>query len=219
MAKVRTKNVNKKQQQAKHKARRLRQQRHRRQMRQVHLGRAARNPKPSPRARGYLALRFWEQFKLGEALEAIGAVKDGLPLGHILLLVMLFGLLNASSLAGLVQEVNQDTVLGTILDLELLDEKQVYRGLARLTPADYRAWMRRFVGELQQHPGTASRHAGVLIGDGTQVTRSHSRRRGRGQGWLRVIFLHSEKRFDYGYEVESTHYADGEKDYPLLAAI
>jgi len=220
MAKVRTRHVTKRQQQkAKRKARKLRQQHHRRQMRQVHLGRAARNPRPSPRARGYLALRFWQQFKLGEALEAIGAVKEGLPLGHILLLVMLFGLLNASSLAGLVQEVNQDTVLCAILDLELLDEKQVYRGLARLTPADYRAWMRCFLGELQRNPRTASRREGVLIGDGTQVTRSHSRRRGQGQGWLRVIFLHSEKRFDYGYEVESTHYADGEKDYPLLAAI
>jgi len=219
MAKVRTRHVTKKQQRkAKRRARQLRQRRHRRQV-QVHVGRAARNPKPSPRARGYLALRFWEQFKLGEALEAIGVVKEGLPLGHILLLVMLFGLLNASSLAGLVQEVNQDTVLCAILDLEILDEKQVYRGLARLTPADYRAWMRRFVGELQRNPRTASRREGVLIGDGTQVTRSHSRRRGQGQGWLRVIFLHSEKRFDYGYEVESTHYADGEKDYPLLAAI
>ncbi len=34
-----------------------------------------------------------------------------------------------------------------------------------------------------------------------------------------MIFLHGEKRFDFGYEVESTHYADKEKDYPLLSAI
>jgi hypothetical protein len=31
--------------------------------------------------------------------------------------------------------------------------------------------------------------------------------------------LLSEKRFDFGFDVESTHYADREKDYPLLSAV
>jgi hypothetical protein len=79
--------------------------------------------------------------------------------------------------------------------------------------------MALLVQELQKESRTASRREGVLIGDGTQKQRSYSRKRGRGMRWLRVILLHGEKRFEYGYEVESTHYADTEKDYPLLSAI
>jgi len=227
MAKVRTKNKGGSRERnsqghkrkEKRKAKRLRQRRHYRQMRSVNVGRAARDPKPTPRARGYLATQFWRRFKLGEALEAVGVFKDGLPLGHILLVVMLFGLLNATSLANVVQEVNQDGVLRAILGIEDLEVKQVYRGLARLTVVDYQAWMGVFLQELQKDPRTASRREGVLIGDGTQKQRSHSRKRGRGVRWLRVIYLHGEKRFDYGYEVESTHYAEPGKDYPLLSAI
>jgi hypothetical protein len=204
---------------AKRKARKLRQQRHYRTMGAVNVGRAARDPQPAPRARGYLAAQFWKRFKLSEALEAVGVFKEGLPLGHILLVVMLFGLLNAASLAQVVQEVNQDVVLRAMLGLEELEVKQVYRGLSYLTVADYQAWMALLVQELQKEPWTASRREGVLIGDGTQRRRSYSRKRGRGMRWLRVILLHGEKRFDYGYEVESTHYADTEKDYPLLSAI
>jgi hypothetical protein len=223
MAKVRTKrikNLKKRQQKARRKARRRQRKRRRRQqMRSVNIGRAARNPKAPPRARGCLAAHFWQRFKLSEHLEKVGVFKDGLPLGHIMLAVMLFGLLNATSLAGVVQEVNQDVVLSAILDIERLEVKQLYRGLAQLTVADYRAWMRRFLRELQKDPRTASRREGVLIGDGTQVKRSHSQKRGRAQRWLRIIYLHGEKRFGFGYELESTHYADTEKDYPLLAAI
>lgn len=221
MTKVRTKsvkNLKKRQRKAQRKARR-KQHKQRQQMRLASIGRAARNPKASPRARGCLAVHFWQRFKLGEHLEKVGVFKGGLPLGHIMLVAMLFGLLNATSLDDVVQEVNQDVVLCAILDIDRLEEKQLYRGLALLTVADYRAWMKRFLRELQKNPRTASRREGVLIGDGTQVRRSYSRKRGKGKRWLRVIYLHSEKRFDFGYELESTHYADWEKDYPALAAI
>jgi hypothetical protein len=166
-----------------------------------------------------LAVHFWKQFKLGEHLDQAGVFKDGLPLGHILLVVMLFGLLNGTSLADVVKEVNEDVVLCAILDIDRLEVKQVYRGLAMLAVEDYRAWMGSFVRELQLDARTASRSDGVLIGDGTQVRRSYSRKRGKKCRWLRVIFLHSEKRFDFGFDVESTHYADREKDYPLLSAV
>jgi hypothetical protein len=223
MAKVRTKNIKdfkKRQRKAQRRARRKQcEQLQKRPMRRMNIGRAARDPKAPPRARGCLAVHFWQRFKLGEHLEEVGVLKDGLPLGHIMLVVMLFGLLNATSLANVVEEVNQDVVLCAILDIEKLEVKQVYRGLAMLTVADYRAWMRRFLRELQKNPRTASRGEGVLIGDGTQVKRSYSRKRGRGQRWLRVIYLHSEKWFGFGYELESTHYADPEKDYPLLSGI
>ena len=213
-------NFKNRQQKAQRRARRKqRKERQRRPLRQVNIGRAARNPKAPPRARGVLASQFWRQFKLSELLEQLGIVKEGLPLGHILLVVMLFGLLNATSLAGVVEDVNRDTVLCAILDIERLEVKQLYRGLALLTVADYRAWMRLFLRQLQKDPRTASRREGVLIGDGTQVRRSHSKKRGQGQRWLRVIYLHSEKRFDFGFDLESTHYADMVKDYPLLAAI
>ncbi len=161
MAKVRTKHRNKKEtRKAKRRARKLRQQRHYRKMRAVNVGRAARDPKPAPRARGYLAAQFWQRFKLGEALEAVGVFKGGLPLGHILLVVMMFGLLNAASLAQVVQEVNQDAVLRAILGLETLEVKQVYRGLSYLTVSDYQAWLGLFLRELQKNPRTASRRGG-----------------------------------------------------------
>ncbi len=222
MAKSRTekiKNSEKSQQKEQRRARRRRRQRKRQPIRQVNIGRAARDPEAPPRARGVLAAQFWQRFKLSEHLAQVGVFKDGLPLGHILLVMMLFGLLNASSPADVVRQVNRDTVLCAILDLEGLEEKQLYRGLAMLTVADYRAWMRRFLGALQADPRTASRRDGVLIGDGTQVRRSYSQKRGQEQRWLRVIYLHSEKRFDFGFDVESTHYADTDKDYALLAAI
>jgi hypothetical protein len=215
-----TKTSEKSQQKGQRRARRpRRRQRKRQPMRQVNIGRAARDPEAPPRARGVLAVQFWQRFKLSEHLAQVGVFKDGLPLGHILLVMMLFGLLNASSPADVVRQVNRDTVLCAILDLERLEEKQLYRGLAMLTVADYRAWMRGFLRALQKDPRTASRREGVLIGDGTQVRRSYSQKRGQAQRWLRVIYLHSEKQFDFGYEVESTHYADVEKDYPLLAEI
>lgn len=216
----RTKNV-KHQRRERSKARRKRCKQCRRQhMQSVNIGRAARDPKAPPRARGVLVAKFWQRFRLGEHLESIGVGKArGLALNHIMLVVMLFGLMNATSLFDLVDEVNQDEVLQHILGIEQLEVKQLYRGLAMLSVEEYRAWMRCFLLELQGDPRTASLRIGVLIGDGTQVKRSHSRKRGRKKRWLRVIYLHSEKRFDFGYEVESTHYADREKDYPLLSAI
>ena len=221
MAKVRTKNIKKRQRKVQRKAhRKQRKQRWRRQMRQIKVGRAARDPKAPPRARGCLAAKFWQRFKLGEHLENMGVCKEkGLALTHIMLVVMLFGLMNATSLSNIVEEVNQDIVLRNILGIEQLEVKQLYRGLAMLTVVDYRAWMGSFLLDLQQDPRTASRREGVLIGDGTQVSRSYSRKRGKKRRWLRIIYLHSEKQFDFGYEVESTHYADEEKDYPLVSEI
>ena len=46
-------------------------------------------------------------------------------MGHIMLAVMPFGLLNAGSLASAVEEVNKDVVLCTILDIDRLEEKQL----------------------------------------------------------------------------------------------
>ena len=204
MPKVRTKNIKKRQRKAQRKAqRKQRKQRWRRQMKQINVGRAARDPKAPPRARGCLAAKFWQRFKLGEHLESIGVCKEkGLALTHIMLVVMLFGLMNATSLSNVVEEVNQDVVLRNILGIEQLEVKQLYRGLAMLTVADYRAWMGCFLRELQQNPCTASRREGVLIGDGTQVSRSYSRKRGRNHRWLRIIYLHSEKQFDLDQEIE-----------------
>jgi hypothetical protein len=223
MAKVRyksTKNVKNRERKAQRRDRGKKNKRRRQQTRSIEIGRAARNPQAPPRARGCLAVKFWQRFRLGEHLERVGVSKErGLGLEHILVIVMLFGLMNASSLASLVEAVNQDAVLCGILGVERVEEKQVYRGLGMLGVEEYRFWMWCFLLELQQEPRTASQRNGVLIGDGTQVKRSHSRKRGKKHRWLRVIYLHSEKQFDFGYEVESTHYADEEKDYPLLGAI
>jgi hypothetical protein len=219
MAKVRRKKIKKQEKKAKRKARKKQDQQHTKQKMQVNIGRAARNPKKEPKARGCLVVCFWKWLKLDACLEKVGVSKGGMPLGQILMVVMLFGLLNASSLSDVAKKVNEDEVLRGILGIERLEMKQVYRGLGMLTVEDYQAWMGCIVRELQLDVRTRSRREGVLIGDGTQVKRSHSQKRGKKRRWLRIIYLHSEKRFDYGYEVESTHYADREKDYVVLFSI
>ena len=113
-----TQNIRRRERKAKRRAKKKRQRRHQRRMKQIHIGRAARNPDAPPKARGCLAVHFWKRFKLSEHLVRVGILKEGLPLGHILLVVMLFGLLNATSLADVVQQVNKDRVLCAILDID-----------------------------------------------------------------------------------------------------
>ncbi|MDY7076083.1 MAG: hypothetical protein SXV54_04070 [Chloroflexota bacterium] len=167
MAKVRTKNIKKRQRKAQRKTQRKQgRRRWRRRMRQVNIGRAARNPKAPPRTRGCWAAKFWQRFKLGEHLESIGVCKEkGLALTHIMLIVMLFGLMNATSLSNVVEEVNRDVVLRNLLgkekDYPLLSEiyepgpeqeaekeaarKRKEMGLDLRSTADRIAWLKHEV--------------------------------------------------------------------------
>jgi len=190
--------------------------REKQQIQRLRAKKAMEEPSPTPTARGFLAQRFWEALDLDEALEQEGIVKvGGLAVGCILLVVLLFGVMNVTSLCALAEAVGQDAGLCAVLGIQALEQKMLYRTLAAITVTQYQAWMSQVVRTLQQDPRTASLPSGVTAGDETQV----SKRYGAKMPGIRVIFLHSEKVFTLGYEIVSTLYADWKKHYPLFFGI
>jgi hypothetical protein len=191
---------------------RQRHWRQKQQMKRLQARKAAEEPKPTPKARGFLAQCFWEVLHLDRALEEVGIVKaGGLAVGCILLVVLLFGVMNVTSLSGLAGAVGQDLALCAVLGIQSLEQKMLYRTLAAITVSQYQAWMSQVVHTLQPDPRTASLPSGVTAGDETQV----SKRYGAKMPGIRVIFQHSEKLYTLGYEIVSTLYADWQKHYPL----
>jgi len=190
--------------------------RQKQQMKRLRAKKAMEEPKPTPKARGFLAQRFWAALHLDEALEGAGIVKTGgLAVGCILLVVLLFGVMNVTSLSALAEAVGQDLALCAVLGIQALEQKMLYRTLAAITVTQYQAWMSQVVHTLQQDPRAASLPSGVTAGDETQV----SKRYGAKMPGIRVIFLHSEKIFTLGYDIVSTLYADWKKHYPLFFGI
>jgi len=190
--------------------------RQKQQMKRLRAKKAMKEPKPTPKARGFLAQRFWETLHLDEALEGVGIVKSGgLAVGSILLVVLLFGVMNVTSLSALAEAVGQDLALCAVLGIQALEQKILYRTLAAVTVTQYRAWMSHVVRTLQQDPRMASLPSGVTAGDETQVSKKY----GFKMPGIRVIFLHSEKIFTLGYDIVSTLYADWKKHYPLFFGI
>lgn len=186
------------------------------ELKRLQLRRAAEEPKPTPTARGPLAQRFWEALHLDEALERISVEKaGGLAVGCILLVVMLMGMMNVTSLLALAAQVGQDTALCAVLGIHALEQKMLYRALAAITVCQYQDWMTQIVQALQADPRTASLPSGVTAGDETQISKPY----GYTMPGIRVIFLHSEKVFALGYEIVSTLYADWQKHYPLFCGI
>jgi hypothetical protein len=190
--------------------------REKQQIRRLRAKKAMEEPRPTPTARGFLAQRFWEALHLDEALGEEGIVKvGGLAVGCILLVVLLFGVMNVTSLCALAGAVGQDAALCAVLGIQALEQKMVYRTLAAITVTQYQGWMSQVVRTLQQDVRTTSLPNGVTAGDETQV----SKRYGTKMPGIRVIFLHSEKVFTLGYEIVSTLYADWKKHYPLFFGI
>ena len=177
----------------------------------LHPRRAQLDPQPAPRARGYFVQQIWDTLGLEAALAQVGVAKGGLPVSTILIVVILMGVLGAASLADLTRQVVQDAALCAMLGLHTLDEKVLYRGLASITVAQYQAWMGQLLRALQADPRTASRPAGVVAGDSTQVAKPGAHK----IPGVHVLFLHSEQRFVAGADILTTHYADMDKDYPL----
>jgi len=190
--------------------------RQKQQMKRLQARKAKEEPKPTPTARGFLAQRFWEALHLDRALERAGIIKTGgLGVGCILLVVLLFGVMNVTSLSALAEAVGQDLALCAVLGIQSLEQKILYRTLAAIQVPQYQVWMSQVVHTLQQDPRTASLPSGVTAGDETQV----SKRYGAKMPGIRVIFQHSEKIFTLGYEIVSTLYADWQKHYPLFFGI
>jgi hypothetical protein len=190
--------------------------REKQEMKRLREKKAAEEPTPTPKARGFLAQRFWEAFGLDEGLEKVGVVKTGgLAVGCILLVVLLFGVMDVTSLSALAEAVGQDLALCGVLGIQALEQTMLYRTLAAITVTQYQAWMSQVVRTLQEDPRTASLPGGVTAGDETQISKRYG---GRMPG-IRVIFLHSEKIFTLGYDIVSTLYADWKKHYPLFFGI
>jgi hypothetical protein len=156
--------------------------------------------------------QIWDTLGLDTALEHLGLTKGGLPFSTILIVVILMGVLGATSLADLTRQVVQDAALCAMLGLQTLDEKVIYRGLASITVAQYQAWMRQLLRALQADPRTAARPDGVVAGDSTQVAKPGAHK----IPGVHILFLHSEQRFVAGADILTTHYADMDKDYPLF---
>jgi hypothetical protein len=172
------------------------------------------DPQPAPLARGYLVQQIWDKLGLEAALARVGIGKGGLPLSTVFIVVLLMGVVGATSLFGAAQLLPTDAALCTMLAVSALDEKHLYRGLASISIAQYQAWMGQLLGALQADPRTASRPDGVVASDSTQVTKQAAHK----IPGVHILFLHSEKHFALGAELLTTHYADGDKDYPLFLA-
>lgn len=202
----------KRQAKGKQRERRIKQKKQERRL--LGVQRAKNTPQPAPTGLGCFVQQFWNKLGLDKALEKVGIVKDGLPLSAIFIVVLLMGIMDASSLHNLIGIVPQDAALMTMLALDSLEEKQLYRGLCRISIAQYQAWMSELLKNLQADPRTASLPEGVMIADTTQVVKKYSHK----IPGVHILYVHSEKVFAKGVEIINTHYADWSKDYPLFMA-
>ena len=201
-----------KKKQAKRKQREERIKREKHQRCQLRAQRAKVAPQPAPTGRGFFIQQFWDKLGLDAALEKVGIIKAGRPLSTIFIIVVLLGIMGASSLYNLVEVVPQDAALWLMLALESLEEKQIYRGLAQISIAQYQGWMSELLKSLQSDGRTASQRRGVVIADTSQVVKRYSHQ----IPGVHILFVHSEKVFAKGVEIINTHYADEHKDYPLF---
>ena len=115
-------------------------------------------PKPKPRAISYLLTRFWTYFRFEEVLERFNQVKyKGLPLATLLVVLLSFGLMNATSDADLSQKMQADPLFMEMCGVELLDKQQLHRLRKRLSEEESDGLLEHFLREMQKDPRTASR--------------------------------------------------------------
>ena len=137
---------------------------------------ADKKPQPAPTAAGYLMRKFWEFFNFDKFLEGIGQIKySGLSVSTLYLVIMLFGVMNATSDANLFDKVIADPLLIEMLGLELLEKQQIYRARKRLSEDEYDEWLKHTLKQLQEDPRTASRSDGIVAGDDTVMIKESVR--------------------------------------------
>ena len=98
-----TRQAKKKQAKCKRRERSLKQEKH--QRRQLRAQRAQKTPQPAPTGRSYFIQQIWDKLGLDSALEKAGIVKDGLPLSTLFIIVLLMGVMGATSLHNLIEVV------------------------------------------------------------------------------------------------------------------
>lgn len=193
---------------------RSRKRRKRQAWKPVKAGRTAKKIRPTPKAGGYLVRHFWEHLGLTAALEELGVRKfKGLAASTLLMIALLFGVLGARSVSDLTDKARDDPVLVECCAVELLERKQLYRFLGKMTQGQYQAWLMHILVRLQADSRTSSRPDGVVAGDETVILKS-----GKKMPGISWVFKSSEQRFGLGYELVSTCYADRDKFYSLFCA-
>lgn len=166
-----------------------------------------------PRARSGLLRRLWVGLGIPNLLDRLGISKySGLSADALLFVYALFGMVSARSIQHLIVLAGNDVLLQKLLPvLDRLNDKALRYLLRRVEPDTYRALQGEIIRILQDDPRMASRPDGVTIGDDTIEFKSGAKMPG-----IQVLFKAGEGRYNLGYAIPSTHYADDEKDYPLL---
>jgi hypothetical protein len=179
----------------------------------VHYQEAEGEIAEQPRARSGLLRRLWEGLGIPELLDQLGIGKySGLGADALLFVYALFGVYSARSIQHLVEQAHKDGLLRKLLpELAQLNDKALRYLLKCIEPATYQALQGGVLRDLQEDPRMSSRADGIVAGDDTIELKS-----GAKMPSIQVLFKASEGRYGLGYAIPSTHYADDEKDYPLL---
>lgn len=167
----------------------------------------------TPRARAGMLWRLWAGLGIPELIEKVGISKySGIPATPLLFVYALFGVVSAVSIRHLVKIASPDELLGHLLpELEALNDKALRYLLKQIAPKKYRRLQGEIIREVQNYPQMASQPEGVVSGDDTIEFKDGEKMPG-----IQVLFKASEGRYHLGYCIVSTHYADDQKDYPLL---
>ena len=166
-----------------------------------------------PRARAGMLRQLWEGLGVPALLEKVGISKySGMPVEPLLFVYALFGAVSAVSIRHLIKVAGQDELLLHLLPvLKKLNDKALRYLLKQIEPENYQRMQGEIIRELQGYPGMASQPEGVVSGDDTIEFKEGEKMPG-----IQVLFKASEGRYHLGYCIVSTHYADDQKDYPLL---
>jgi hypothetical protein len=167
----------------------------------------------TPRARAGMLRRLWEGLGVPALLEKVGISKySGMPAEPLLFVYALFGAVSAVSIRHLIKVAGQDELLLHLLPvLEKLNDKVLRYLLKQIEPEHYQRMQGEIIREMQAYPQMVSQPEGVVSGDDTIEFKEGEKMPG-----IQVLFKASEGRYHLGYCIVSTHYADDQKDYPLL---
>jgi hypothetical protein len=166
-----------------------------------------------PRARAGMWRRLWDGLGIPALLEQVGIGKySGMPAEPLLFVYALFGVVSAVSVQHLVTLAGKDELLLDLLPvLEQLNDKALRYLLKHIEVETYQKMQGEVIQVLQAYPGMTSQPEGVVSGDDTIEFKEGEKMPG-----IQVLFKASEGRYHLGYCIVSTHYADDQKDYPLL---
>ena len=167
----------------------------------------------TPRARAGMLWRLWEGLGVPALLEEVGITKySGMPAEPLLFVYALFGAVSAVSIRHLIKVAGKDELLLHLLPvLEKLNDKALRYLMKQIEPEKYQRMQGEIIRKMQTYPQMASQPEGVVSGDDTIEFKEGEKMPG-----IQVLFKASEGRYHLGYCIVSTHYADDQKDYPLL---